>query len=395
MNDDTATAEQWQAKDDRVPMNCLIVVPSLIRSGAETQAVELANGLAARGHSIHLCSFEAQLDLRARLSEDVRFHHVRRNSKYDYSLIERLATVIDRERIEIVQGVLEFAALVASLAARRSRTKPPVIAAVHTTINRGPKQELQDRIIYRRLLRRLPAVVYVCEHQRGHWVRKYPELENLSKVVHNGVAPELFRRDDFSEKGRQLREQQGIPSDGFVFASIAAFRPEKGHKILIDAFSRLHGDAWLVFAGDGDLRPAMESYAASAGVKQRTRFLGNIPDTRPLIAASSATVLASTAVETFSMAMLESMAMGVPMIAPRIGGLSEAIMDGSNGLLFPVGDTSALARLMQHLVEHPSEAAIQGQAAQRTVVEKFTLEKMVIGSERVLSQVLRDRRHEQ
>jgi glycosyltransferase involved in cell wall biosynthesis len=369
-------------------MKCLIVVPSLIRAGAETQAIELANGLAARGHSIHLCSFEPQLDQRTRVSDEVTFHHVRRKSKYDLSLIDRLAAVIDREGIEVVQGVLQFAALVASLAAWRSRRKPPVIAAVHTTINRGPKQEWQDRLVYRRMLGRRPAVVFVCDHQRNHWVRKYPELETLAKVVHNGVAPELFRRSEFADQARRLRAEQGIPADAFVFASIAAFRPEKGHRLLLEAFSGIQGDAWLVFAGDGDLRPAMESRAAALGVQRRTCFLGNIPDARPLIAASNATVLASTAVETFSMAMLESMAMGVPMIAPQIGGLSEAIVDGQNGSLFPVGDTSALAAAMQALVAQPAEATTRGQAAERTIAEQFTLEKMVKGSERVLRDVL-------
>ena len=392
MNDPAPAAASPDAFAESRAMNCLIVVPSLIRAGAETQAIQLANGLAARGHSIHLCSFERQLDQRARVADNVRFHHVLRKSRYDLSLIDRLAAVIDAERIEIVQGVLQFASFVASLAAWRSRSKPPVIAAVHTTINRGPKQEWQDRILYRRMLRRLPAVVFVCEHQRDHWVRKYAELGKLSQVVHNGVAPELFRREAFREQARQLRAQLGIPPDAFVFASIAAFRPEKGHKLLIEAFSAVRAGAWLVFAGDGDLRPAMESLAAAVGVQPRTRFLGNVPDTRPLIAASDATVLASTAVETFSMAMLESMAMGVPMIAPRIGGLSEAIVNGQNGLLFPVGDTAALADAMQSLVARPSEAAAMGRAAGRTVRDRFTLEKMVARNEHVLRAVLQESR---
>ena len=104
--------------------------------------------------------------------------------------------------------------------------------------------------------------------------------------------------------------------------------------------------------------------------------------------ASNATVLASTAVETFSMAMLESMAIGVPMIAPRIGGLSEAIIDTETGLLFPIGDLSALARCMKHVVERPSEAARMGRSARQKVTEEFTLLKMVERSERVLRDVL-------
>ncbi|MCZ6680910.1 MAG: glycosyltransferase, partial [Candidatus Poribacteria bacterium] len=156
----------------------------------------------------------------------------------------------------------------------------------------------------------------------------------------------------------------------------------------IEAFSQVQGNAYLVFAGDGELRPIMESYAAAAGLNRRTRFLGNIPDTRPLIAASNATVLASTAVETFSMAMLESMAMGVPMIAPRIGGLPEAIIDGDTGLVFAIGESSTLASCMRSVVERPSAAARMGASAELKVTQSFTLEKMVRGSERVFQEVL-------
>lgn len=390
MNGQSKSRVDDQLKGASYPIKCLIVVPSLIRAGAETQTVDLANGLAARGHTVHLCSFESQIDQRGRVSEDVQFHHLRRKSKYDFSMVSRLAAIIDEERIDIVQGVLQIATLIAQLAAWRSTSKPPVVAAVHTTVNRDLKHELFDRILYRRLLRRLPSVVFVCENQRDHWVKKFRELEPLSEVVHNGVDPECFRRDDFAGLARELRATLSIPEEAIVFACIAAFRPEKGHKILIDAFAKLNSNAWLVFAGDGEQRRTMEEYATAAGVKRTTRFLGNIPDTRPLIRASNATVLTSTAVETFSMAMLESMAMAVPMIAPRIGGLNEAIIDGETGLLFPIGDSSALADCMQRIVQSPSKSAELGRSAKRKIVEEFTLEKMAAGSEHILLSALND-----
>lgn len=369
-------------------MRCLIVVPALIRAGAETQAVSLANGLAEKGHSIHLCSFEPQLDQRDRISGKVRFHHVLRKSKYDRTLIHRLAELIDRERISVVLGVLQFATLVGWLAARRSRLQPPVVAGVHTTINRGLKEELHDRLVYRRMLERLPAVVFVCEHQRNHWVRKYPALQSSSRVVHNGVAPERFLRQEFAEPARELRRKLDIPDDDVVFASVAAFRPEKGHKLLLDAFAQVREKAWLILAGDGSLRSSMEAYAGNAGLSHRVRFLGSIPDTRPLIAASNATVLASTAVETFSMAMLESMAMEVPMIAPRIGGLPEAIINDETGLLFPIGNVTAMADCLRSVAERPQSAARMGRLARDKIIRNFTFEKMVTDSERVLADSL-------
>src|SRR5688572_23487813 len=217
-------------------MNCLILVPSLKRAGAETQAIDLANGLSTRGHRVHLCTFERELDQRVRVANSVSFHHVRRRSKYDLSLINSISRIINREQIEVVQGVMQFATLVAWMAARRSSRQPPVVGAIHTTINRGKKEELQDRFVYRRMLRHVAAVVFVCNFQRDYWIERFSELKQHARVVYNGVDAHRLRRSDFAERSIELRRVLAIPENAFVFACIAAFRPEKGHGLLIEAF---------------------------------------------------------------------------------------------------------------------------------------------------------------
>jgi glycosyltransferase involved in cell wall biosynthesis len=369
-------------------MNVLIVVPSLMRAGAETQAVDLANGLAANGHTVHLCSFESQLDQLNRLSSDVRFHHAPRRRKYDTFLISTIAGLIDRERIDVIQGVLLFAVLVAWLSAKRSSRTPPVVAGVHTTVNRSLKQELQDRILYRRLLCRLPAVLFVCNHQRDHWISKYPELGPIAHVVHNGIEISRYQRDSLLNPARQLRVELGIPSTAFVFSCIAGFRREKGHRLLISAFARQDPASYLLLAGQGHERPSIEAMVREHDLGDRVRFLGMVSDVRPLIVASDATVLASTAVETFSIAMLESMALGVPLIASRIGGLPEAIIPGETGLLFPIGDVDALTAGMSSMIDSNMYVRRMGHAAEKLVRAAYTLERMIDGNERVLREVV-------
>jgi glycosyltransferase involved in cell wall biosynthesis len=373
-------------------MRCLISVPSLMRAGAETQAIDLANGLSLLGHDVHLCTFEPQLDQQDRLLEAVRFHHLPRKRKYDLSLIARIARLIDREKIEIVQGVMQFATLIAWLATRRSIGQPPVVAAIHTTLHRGLKDELQDRLIYRRMLRSLPAIVFVCRYQREYWITKYPELEPTARVIHNGVDVSRFRRTDFSVQARSLRSTLGIPETAFVFSCIAGFRPEKGHRLLVHAFASLPGDTHLLLAGDGPERPAVEAVVRARDLQHRVRFLGNVMDVRPVIVASNATVLPSTAVETFSLAMLESMALEVPLIASKMGGVAEAITDRETGLLCSPGDIGSLASQMRYLVELPSEAKIMGQAAEAKVGRCFNLERMVERYESVLVETCLQRR---
>jgi glycosyltransferase involved in cell wall biosynthesis len=345
--------------------------------------VDLANGLASYGHSVHLLAFERNLDQLNRL-EGVTFHHIARKSKYDISLVDRVAEVIRSQRINVILGVLLIGALISWLASRKVQSKPHVVAAVHTTQSRGIKEELHTRLLYRRVLRRLSAVIFVCQQQRQFWVQKFPELQPLAHVVYNGVEIGRFNRRDFEVQGQKLLRALGIPDAAFVFTCIAGFRPEKGHTLLVDAFSRLSEEAYLLFAGEGRERARVESVVRTRGLDDRVRFLGAISDVRPLIAASNATVLASTAVETFSMAMLESMALGVPMIAPRIAGLPEAITHRESGLLFPIGDAEALAAEMQAMMNDPGSVRRMGEIATNRVRESFTRERMLRDTERIL-----------
>lgn len=370
-----------------VHMNCMIIVPSLRRAGAETQAVDLANGLSDIGHEVTLVSFESDLSQRQRIADCVHFEHISRRRKYDMSLASRIATVIDERQIEVVNGVMQFATLVGWMAARRSSRGPRLVGAIHTTENRGLKEELLDRVVFRWVLVRCVAVIFVCQFQADYWVRRFSFLRRTASVVYNGVDPAYWERSSFEEAGAALRADLDIPATSFVFACIAAFRPEKGHDMLLEAFASLPESLYLLLAGDGERRPAVEQRVRELGLADRVKFLGNIADVRPLLAASDATVLSSTAVETFSIAMLESMSMEVPMVAPKIGGLAEAIRDGETGRLFRKSDTIGLAECMRRMESDRASTIAMGQAARSLVVERFSFDQMIRETEKILGWV--------
>ena len=161
--------------------------------------------------------------------------------------------------------------------------------------------------------------------------------------------------------------------------------------MLVEAFSRLPENTYLLLAGEGPRRHAIEAAVNGAGLGNRVRILGSIQDVRPVIVASNATVLASTAVETFSLAMLESMALEVPVIASRIGGLPEAISDGSSGRLFPIGDVDQLTSAMRDMVSRPEQARAMGRTAARYVSSRFTHANMIARHERLYEDVVATR----
>ena len=96
---------------------------------------------------------------------------------------------------------------------------------------------------------------------------------------------------------------------------------------------------------------------------------------RPLLAASDAVALCSTS-ETFSLAALEAMALGRPVVQSQIGGAAEMTVPGENGALFPVGDTAALVARLAALAD-PAARRRMGAAARATVESRFSERAMV------------------
>lgn len=368
-------------------MNILILIPTLKRAGAERQSVDLANALLNLGHNVSFCIFERNFALKQELNERIKFGFFERKTKLPVALLNHIAGIIDRNDIEIVLGILQYSALVGYLSARISYRKPPVIPAIHTTKNVGLKQELQDRLIYRCLFHLVPCVLFVCKSQCNYWIHKFPELKNKSQVVHNGVDVNRFRRK-LIKCEKDARDTLGIGVDNFVFSCIAGFRREKGHQLLIRAFRTLPTHAHLILAGDGELKDKILKIVIEANLEKRVHFIGCVEDVRPILEISNVLVLPSTSVETFSIAMLESMAMGVPVIASDIGGAGELIKDGVNGLLTVPGSVKSLTSRMSFALHSPDLLRLMGEASEALIKRNFTLEGMAKSYESALRQIL-------
>jgi glycosyltransferase involved in cell wall biosynthesis len=354
----------------------LFIVPSLRRAGAETQVVDLVNSLIDPEIQCQLVSFQPDLSQRDRVSDAVSFHHVPRRSKYDLSYIRDIADIIDREEIDIVHATLEFSVLVGWLSIRRARRKPRLIGTIHTTLLRGLKEQLHDRLIYQWIFRQCDSIIFVCQKQADIWRKRYSFLKDKSTVIHNGIDLERFTAALSPQTVADYRTAQGVSDSSYVISCIAGFRPEKGHDLLIEAFRRLDDNAHLFLAGEGERLVSIESLVANTGLSGRVHFLGNVADVRPLLLATDITVLASTAVETFSIAMLESMAMSVPMVAPDIGGLTEAIVHGQTGWIFPVGDVDELVSLLEEGARDRQRLKLMGTRARDLVEQRFSKEVM-------------------
>jgi glycosyltransferase involved in cell wall biosynthesis len=362
-------------------MNVLFIVPSLRLAGAERQVIDLANGLSGDKFNIHFFTFENELDqINFFDRTKVKFYNKPRRHKFNFSPVGEITRIIDRENIDIVHCTLQIALLFGFLGIRRSQRKPKLIDAVHTTININMKADLFDRLLYVPIMRRCDRIIAVCESQKEHWLKKYPFLSKKMVTIHNGIDTMHFTDDLGDEAKVKLLRELDIRDGELVVGMLAGFRPEKNHEEVFIAFSRLVREnlpVKLLLIGDGAKRQILMSKAKELGIDDRVIWAGFTNEAKKYISIIDVGVLFSYAVETFSMAILEMLAMGKPVVAADIGGTKEMIEDGINGCLVQPRDVDALTDKLCLLLRNSQLRERFSITARQTVLGNFTKELMV------------------
>ena len=363
-------------------MRLFFLTGSLVHGGAERHAITLANRLAERGHECHFAYVRNDPSQLERLRGAASVQCLHAEKYFDRAALGRLRDLLGRTRPTHVVAVNQYALLYASLA----RPRAPLAVTWHTTEPAGAKEWLQ-MLYYRPLFWKADWLACVCENQRRYW-RRRGLFARRTEVIHNGVDTAHWQPQPAAASAA-MRAALGFAPSDLVLGMSAVLRPEKNHLQLLEALARLRGrniPACALLIGDGAMRPAIEARARALGVAPRLRITGFQADVRPLVGACDAMVLCSTAVETFSLAALEAMALGRPVVQSAIGGAAEMTADGENGALFPVGDTRALVERLAALAD-PAARERMGAAARATVERRFSERAMVDRYEERLSEL--------
>ncbi|MEX5717366.1 glycosyltransferase family 4 protein [Geodermatophilus maliterrae] len=195
----------------------------------------------------------------------------------------------------------------------------------------------------------------------------------LFTTVANGIAP-LARRMPRAEARRAL----GLDAEQPVVLTVGRLTHMKAQWQLVDAvpdlvarFPRLA----VVLLGDGPLREALVEQAGALGVASAVRFAGHRPDARLLLAAADVFVLPSR-YEGMSLAALEAMEAGLPVVATRVVGSEEMVVDGVTGALVRFGRPAELAAALARLLADPGLRRRQGAAGRCRYLAGFTRDRM-------------------
>jgi glycosyltransferase involved in cell wall biosynthesis len=358
----------------------LFVLNNLGFGGSERKIVRLANRLKEEGVHASLACLNGPFTLESGIRRDVPLERLERKGKFSFGALWRLRRLLVRERPPTVIAVNLYQAIYVMLACQFLPYRPRTVALVNTSTFKG--SALAKRM-YQSVLARFDHTVHGSDAQRQFWFKPGCKASANSSVIYNGVDSDHFDARDFLEPAKRLRATLGVRAESLLVGTVGMCRPEKNQEVLLTMMRRLRVsgvDAHLIIAGDGPMRAHLERRATELEVANRVHFLGAIEDVRPVLAAIDVFVLPSTAVESFSNAALEAMAMGRPVILSNIGGAREMIHDGVEGYVVNPAELAArLPAIVTALYADSRKRRQMGVAARDRAVTCFSVPGMVAG----------------
>jgi glycosyltransferase involved in cell wall biosynthesis len=260
----------------------------------------------------------------------------------------------------------------------RSLGIPVVVTAHGWTFTPGfpPLQAAAYRQIERFVSPLASKFIAVSEFDRRLAVDDRIVAEDRIVTVHNGM-PDVPPR---------LRADPGRTPPRLIM--VARLGAQKDHISLLRALAGLKQQPWeLDLIGEGPLMGETKSLAATLGLGDRVRFLGQRMDVDQLMADAQASLLV-TNWEGFPLSILESMRAGLPVVASSVGGIGEAVRDGATGYVVPRGDVEMLRDRIARLLADPALRVRMGSSGRRRYEEHFTLDRAVTKTIAVYEEVL-------
>ena len=300
---------------------------------------------------------------------------VRANARYVAEFpaaVGRIRRVIDRHDIDLVHASMTINYQAAAAAQRAS---VPLAWYFNDTGTPWPLNRLTGHAA--RLL--ADEIGVAAEAVHPHF---FPASVD-SRVIYSPVDVDTFNPNAV-EATTALREELGIKAGTPIVGTVGNVNPVKGHAHLLRAIARLeqrYGPVAIPVVGRVlDSRQAyfekLKRLRSRLGLDDVVRFVGHRSDIPQLLALFDVFVLPSIA-EACPISVLEAMAMERPVVATRVGGVPEQIVNGEHGWLVPREDPDALADALRDALASPAERRRRGEAARRRVLNRFSMERCV------------------
>ena len=358
----------------RRPIHVMHLVYTLRSGGMEHGVVKIVNGLNDTRVVSSICSTTpADPKMCAMVAPSVPVVELKRRRGNDPAIVWAIYKTLRRYRPDVLH-THSWGTLIEGLAAGRLARVPVIVHGEHGTLQLQPRQVAAQRWAWRQADHLLSVSSRLAERM----AREVGIAQSAITVIRNGVNLTRFMSADQSI----TRDRLGLDLDGaLVLGAIGRLVDVKDHASLIDAVQILRNRGrrvHAVIAGDGPLRPELESRIAERGLSACVHLLGHRPDVEAVFRAIDIFVQPSRS-EGMSNTILEAMASARPVVATHVGGADEMVDDGKTGILVPPAHVTRLAEALERLSADAALRTEMGQAGLARVQSEFSLETMIDG----------------
>jgi len=318
------------------------VVESLGRGGLERMVIDLAQSQIENGESCTIvCLFTSGELYEEAKSKDIECYVLNKKNGIDFQALYMLRKLIKDTKPDVIHthnAVANYYVYYSTLALTISK----LISTRHGMGAKNPKSKREKHFI--KTLRKTDYVVAVCEAAKNKFIRDKTVPESKCVVICNGINVQNYLSIGFNRKFEDYKDSK------IVIGSIGRLNWAKDFFTLLDAFKLLFSkfqNIELVIAGGGSLQDDLISYSKKLDIC--VRFLGDTENVNPVLEEIDIFVSSSVS-EGYSIALLEACASGIPIVATNVGGNSEIVQEGINGMLVEKKNAVELSNCIEKLI---------------------------------------------
>ncbi|MBI9072004.1 MAG: glycosyltransferase family 4 protein [Melioribacteraceae bacterium] len=347
-------------------MNILYVSAKTGWGGIMSWMVQTAEGLGSRDHNVWIVS-NPKSKLNKTNYPSLNIIENPLGANYNPWTIYKLVKFIKQNSVDLVVSNIRKEVIVAGYAARIAGIKCVRRVGLHVDLNDRTKK-LHEKFIDHSII---PAeYLFTKAAATESWLER-----NDFSVVYNGRDTKEFTH----EQRNKIRESWGVKENEIVIGITVKLSPMKNVEGLINAFNSVcakYGNVRLVITGSGGEKEKLQTLADKLSLNSSVVF--NDFTHEPQLTASCYDIaVLNSHDEGFPNSLVEYMSVGAASISTNVGGVSEILVDGENGLLIDADNSKQLEQKIVHLIENPELRKQLGLNAKKTVKENFSKEKMI------------------
>jgi len=359
--------------------------------GSGVVASELAIGLAARGHEIHIVSYAPPFRLRA-FHQNIFLHEIEVSTyplfkypPYELGLTTKLVELAEAAPLDIIHAHYAVPHAASAYFAKQilGGPKPKTITTLHGTDITLVGADPSFFRVVKFAIEKSDGVTAVSRYLRDRTIEEF----GIGREIR--VIPNFIEADRPEANRGQCSRPAFAPNGEMILMHASNFRPVKRIADVVRIFARVREriPAKLLLIGDGPERLFIQQLVRELKLGPDVHFLGEQDQLEPLFFCADLFLLPSEQ-ESFGLTALEAMNCGVPVIGAAVGGLPEVIVHGETGYLFPVGDVAAMAEAAIGLLSDPVlRKRFQIQARERAV-RNFNADRIIPEYEAFYEEIL-------